>query len=231
MADEPASKKRSLEEEEDAVQYSATKREKTVSNETEATVSDTPTAVASTNVMAEDVEASRIETAKKQILSADSDEIYEKGASSPASSASDSINENGEEISELQKRRPVNPIHVLVVDDSAAVRKITKAKLETAGYKVDVAANGEEAFVKYSYNSQGYYDIILLDIYMPVLDGVRLANIIRERESMANNDYHQLIIGLSAETRDITVDIMDCCLLKPFDLESFESCVRLFHVH
>lgn len=120
---------------------------------------------------------------------------------------------------------------VLVVDDSATVRKITKAKLEEAGYQVEVASNGEEALGKYVSHSPGYYNIILLDIYMPVLDGVRLANIIREREALEAVGNHQVIIGLSAETRDITVDIMDSCLLKPFDLEAFESCVRLYHIH
>lgn len=151
--------------------------------------------------------------------------------SEESSDSSNSSGANSAKTSELQRRRPKEPIHVLVVDDSATVRKITKAQLEEAGYKVDLAANGEEAFEKYTSNHQGYYNIILLDIYMPVLDGVRLANIIRERESMANNDYHQIIIGLSAETRDITADIMDSCLLKPFDLESFETCVRLFRIH
>ena len=122
------------------------------------------------------------------------------------------------------------PLLIMVVDDSAAVRKITKAKLEGVGYTVELASNGEEALAKYTSQPPGYYHVILLDIYMPVLDGVRLANIIREREATEAKGNHQLIIGLSAETRNITSDTMDSCLLKPFNLDSFERCVGLFHV-
>lgn len=122
------------------------------------------------------------------------------------------------------------PVHVLLVDDSATVRKVTKLKLESSGYTVEVASNGEEALGKLADKPRGFYDIILLDIYMPVLDGVRLANIIREREILDGGVFHQLIIGLSSETRDITVDIMDACLVKPFDIESFESCMIMFRI-
>ena len=96
-------------------------------------------------------------------------------------------------------------------------------KLENAGYCVELACNGEEALKKLASSPPGHFTVLLLDIYMPILDGVRLSNIIREREGTQGNGDHQIIIGLSAETRDITSDIMDSCLLKPFSLSSFES--------
>jgi two-component system capsular synthesis sensor histidine kinase RcsC len=100
--------------------------------------------------------------------------------------------------------------------------------LEEAGYRVEIAINGEEALGMLTTCAPGYYQIVLCDIYMPILNGVRLAAIVREREAQSNTGIHQIIIGLTAETRDLTSDIMDSCLLKPFNLETFESCVRMF---
>ena len=123
-----------------------------------------------------------------------------------------------------------DPFRVLVVDDSQTVRKSVKRMLEAAGYVVIVANNGEEALSALENNPVGYFKIVLMDIYMPKIDGVRTANIIRDIEAQRNNGHHQIIVGLSDETRNLTADLMDCCLMKPFDLESFESVVHLFRL-
>jgi twitching motility two-component system response regulator PilH len=60
---------------------------------------------------------------------------------------------------------------VLVVDDSAEVREFLKAALELAGYRVETAENGEEAFAKVVRQRP---DLIVLDVMMPVMDGLQL---------------------------------------------------------
>lgn len=58
---------------------------------------------------------------------------------------------------------------IMVVDDDLYIRELYIEVLKQEGYEVDSAVNGEEAFNKLK---QGGYDIILLDIMMPKMDGL-----------------------------------------------------------
>lgn len=58
---------------------------------------------------------------------------------------------------------------ILVVDDDLYIRELYEEVLKGEGYTVDSAANGEEALTKLSH---GGYDLVLLDIMMPKLDGL-----------------------------------------------------------
>lgn len=60
---------------------------------------------------------------------------------------------------------------VLVVDDDPDIRDIYKEALLEAGYQVDLALDGEEGLGKIL---QGGYDLILLDIMMPKIDGLTI---------------------------------------------------------
>ena len=58
---------------------------------------------------------------------------------------------------------------ILFVDDDLYVRDLYEEILKGDGYKIDTATNGEEGIAKLQ---QGGYDLVLLDILMPSLDGV-----------------------------------------------------------
>ena len=60
---------------------------------------------------------------------------------------------------------------VLIVDDSASVRTVTRIALSGAGYEVTDAANGEEALHRLA---NGRFHLIVSDINMPVMDGITL---------------------------------------------------------
>ncbi len=60
--------------------------------------------------------------------------------------------------------------HILVVDDEASVRDITKQTLELFGYKVSQASDGTEAIAIYAKNRSSI-DVVLTDIMMPIMDG------------------------------------------------------------
>ncbi len=68
---------------------------------------------------------------------------------------------------------------VLVVDDSKVVRKYHSNILKSAGYHVDSASDGEEALEKSLLNQ---YDVILVDINMPVMDGITYIERYRQEE-------------------------------------------------
>lgn len=74
----------------------------------------------------------------------------------------------------LDARQP--PLRVLVAEDNAVNRKVTKALLEHAGYAVDVRSDGAQAVEAIC---KGEYDVVLMDILMPGMGGVEATRAIR----------------------------------------------------
>ena len=86
---------------------------------------------------------------------------------------------------------------VLVVDDSVTVRMYHRQILESAGYEVDEAVNGMEALERAQLNQ---YDIYLVDINMPVLDGYNFVKRLRNGEgSLAP----VIMISTESESKDL----------------------------
>jgi two-component system, NtrC family, nitrogen regulation response regulator NtrX len=71
------------------------------------------------------------------------------------------------------------PYRVLVVDDETAIREAIKMTLEYEGYKVDEARSGQDGLDK---AGKTPYDVILLDIKMPVLDGIEVLENLKEQK-------------------------------------------------
>jgi len=71
------------------------------------------------------------------------------------------------------------PFRVLVVDDETAIREAIRMTLEYEGYKVDEARSGQDGIDK---ATRVPYDAILLDIKMPVLDGIEVLENLKEQK-------------------------------------------------
>ncbi len=71
--------------------------------------------------------------------------------------------------------------YILVVDDEAQIREITRAALEKNGYRVLIASDGAEAIPLYSQN-RNKIKIVLMDMMMPVMDGPASVSKLREIE-------------------------------------------------
>ncbi|MCL2217499.1 MAG: ATP-binding protein [Defluviitaleaceae bacterium] len=92
-------------------------------------------------------------------------------------------------------------LRVLVVDDVDINIEIAAFPLEKAGFMVESALNGQEALDKYFAAPPGYYSAILMDIQMPVMDGIAAARAIRGHS--ARPDCQTIpIIALTANAFD-----------------------------
>ena len=70
-------------------------------------------------------------------------------------------------------------VRVLLVEDNLINQKVVLAILRKKGYQIDVANDGREALAKLEASRDGY-DIVLMDVQMPVLDGLETTRIIRK---------------------------------------------------
>ncbi|MDR2366563.1 MAG: response regulator [Deltaproteobacteria bacterium] len=85
---------------------------------------------------------------------------------------------------------------VLLVDDVDLNRKIVKAMLKVTGIKVDEAVDGSAALKMFEDSPVNTYDIILMDVQMPIMDGYQASSAIRRLD---RGDAHQVpIIALTA---------------------------------
>ena len=116
-------------------------------------------------------------------------------------------------------------IRTLVVDDNFVNRKLLMSILKTTG-PCDVAANGREALEAYhgSIRSGQRYDIMLLDVMMPEVDGIQVLQSIREEEKKNNvsADDRLPIIMITAQKDHFlkTFDLgCDDYFLKPIDAD------------
>ena len=112
---------------------------------------------------------------------------------------------------------------ILLVEDNAVNQEVAKATLFQFGCTVDIANNGHEALEKLAQDS---YDLVFMDCQMPVMDGFRATELIREREQRATAESGQQakrlpIVALTAHAvsgdRDRCLAVgMDDYLSKPF---------------
>ena len=91
---------------------------------------------------------------------------------------------------------------VLIVDDSALVRKQLTEMIETLGFEIDVAKNGKEAVDK---ATAMQYDVITMDINMPIMDGIEAVKQIMQQKPTAI----LMISSLTTEDASITMDALD----------------------
>ena len=119
------------------------------------------------------------------------------------------------------------PRHVLIVEDNATNRMILSHYLRRMGHSFDIATNGQQALAAWEERD---YDIIVMDIEMPVLDGLEATRELRRREAASGRSYTP-IIALSAdamiEKRDTALSVgMDGYLTKPVGLKEIEDRIQ-----
>jgi CheY-like chemotaxis protein len=112
-------------------------------------------------------------------------------------------------------------LNILVAEDNLINQKVAMMNLKQLGHDVEIAINGRMAVEMYK---SGNYDLILMDIQMPILDGVSATIEIRKIEEDNKVDKPIKIIAITAnaltEDRNRCFEAgMDYFLTKPFKAE------------
>lgn len=112
-------------------------------------------------------------------------------------------------------------LKILLVEDNLLNQRIVTFSLKKYNHEVTIANNGLEAVEIFRVQK---FDVILMDIMMPVMDGLEASAKIREEEEISNLNTRTPIIALTANTMDNDRDTcisygMDDFMAKPFDIE------------
>ena len=115
---------------------------------------------------------------------------------------------------------------ILLVEDDAVNRVMQKLLFERSGFLTSVACNGQQAVNLWEREA---YDLIVMDVQMPVMNGIEATRIIRRKESARGG--HIPILGLTAHAYQDDVDHcitagMDSYLTKPVDLNDLIAAVK-----
>jgi len=111
--------------------------------------------------------------------------------------------------------------HLLLVEDDASIREITTLGLEQAGFRVTASGDGREGLLCFR---QGSFDLVVLDVMLPSLDGFEVCREIR-RDSQtpvvmltARTDLHDVVVGLELGADDYVT--------KPFELPELVARIK-----
>lgn len=118
-------------------------------------------------------------------------------------------------------------LKILIVEDEMAIRDLIGMNLTRAGYQCDYAQNGKEGSILIDYH---HYDLILLDIMLPFIDGYELMQYIKPQNVpvifiSAKSTVEERVKGLKMGADDY--------LVKPFSIDELlarvESVLRRYH--
>lgn len=146
-----------------------------------------------------------------------------------------SVTRKGETESDQKNRQ--TPGHdfggrrVLLVEDNEFNREIGQEFLEMVNIEVDHAENGKEATEKLASSPQGYYDLILMDVQMPIMDGYEATRVIRASSHPQAQSIPIVAMTANAFNEDVARALaagMSGHLAKPIDVKELYSMLARF---
>ena len=122
-------------------------------------------------------------------------------------------------------------MNVLVVDDNNINRLLIKKVLTRWGARSDYAENGLQAVAKLESNKT--FDAVLMDVYMPEMDGIEATKIIRAKADQYYKDLPIIALTaslLSTERNQIDEAGMNDYILKPFEPKNLFEKLSAFQI-
>ena len=122
----------------------------------------------------------------------------------------------------------LSSLRILLAEDNRVNQKIATRLLEKRGHHAVLAANGREALEALA---QGSFDLVLMDVHMPAMDGIEATIAIREKEK--STGLHQPVIAMTAlamkgDRERCLAAGMDGYLSKPIDLQQLDDVLATY---
>jgi len=146
------------------------------------------------------------------------------------------LDKSSELISEASKEPEVfvdkqKPLNILLVEDNLLNQKFAVATLKKEGHRIEIAENGKIAVDLFK---QNHYDLILMDIQMPVMDGIEATRSIREYEEKYQKTNVQ-IVAITAyvieKDRKLCISAgMDEYIAKPYKPKELVSMIGQLNI-
>jgi two-component system, OmpR family, response regulator MtrA len=111
--------------------------------------------------------------------------------------------------------------HLLLVEDDPSIREVATLGLEQAGFRITASGDGQEALDRFG---QGSFDLVVLDVMLPSLDGLEVCKRIRHESRTpivmlsARGDLHDVVVGLELGADDYVT--------KPFELPELVARIK-----
>jgi CheY-like chemotaxis protein len=119
-------------------------------------------------------------------------------------------------------------LHILLAEDNRVNQKVAIRLLEKRGHRTVLATNGKEAL---ELLAQASFDLVLMDVHMPEMDGIEATIAIREKEN--STGFHQPVIAMTAlatkgDRERCLAAGMDGYLSKPIDLQQLDDVLAAY---
>lgn len=114
----------------------------------------------------------------------------------------------------------------LLVDDNEISREIAKLNLEKLGFEVEIATHGKEAVDMIKGSDPGYYDVVLMDIQMPVMNGYEATRKIRKLRNKKLSQIPVVAVTMCITNEDIKAADkagMNGHIAKPIDISKMKK--------
>ena len=118
-----------------------------------------------------------------------------------------------------------------MVEDNELNREIARELLQQTGAAVDIAGDGKAGLEAFENSMEGFYDLILMDIRMPVMDGLCATKEIRRLSRRDASGIPVIAMTADAFAEDITVAMqagMNAHIAKPIEVQQLYRLIDSF---
>ena len=129
------------------------------------------------------------------------------------------------------ERNSIQGIKILLAEDNEINREVAQVLLEEEGAVVTAVSNGREAVKLFSRHPEGTFDVILMDIMMPLMDGYEATRQIRKLDRTDASSIPIIALTANAFAEDVRHALdcgMNAHLAKPLDVKKMIHTIALY---